>query len=421
MESRFNSRSYLLCAASLLASVLVAGLGAASAQTGNWLQWGGANRDFKADAKGLAASWPEGGPKRLWSRELGEGHSTVLVEGNTLYTMYSRGEQETVIALSADTGKTIWEHTYEAPSRGMNYEYGKGPHSTPLIVGDNLYAAGARAKVHCLDKKTGKVIWARDLWQEYKGTFDDRGYSCSPVAYKDTIILTVGGAGQALMAFNQKDGKVAWKRHDFMTSPNSHIIINVDGQDQLVAFLGKEVVGVDPNNGDLLWSYPHATEWGLNISTPVWGEGNLLFLSSAYSGGSRVLKLARVGAKTTAAEVWFHRRLRIHHSNAIRVGDLVYGSSGDFGPSFFTAVDVKTGKTLWQDRSFPKVNFIYAEGKFIMLDEDGNLALATATPEGLKVLSKAELLRARAWTAPTLAGTRLYARDRKSLVAVDLK
>jgi len=420
MDERFNSQRYLRPAIWLLFSVLLIAPGPARAQTGNWLQWGGPHRDFKSDSRGLAGSWPEKGPKRLWSRELGEGHSTVIVEGNTLYTMYSKGEQETVIALAADTGRTIWEYTYDAPSQGMNYEYGKGPHATPLIVGGNLYTTGARAKLHCLDKKTGKVIWMHDLWQEYRGTVEDRGYSCSPVAYKGTIILTVGGVGQALMAFDQRDGKIAWKKHDFMTSPNSHIIINVDGQDQLVAFLGKEIVGVNPGNGDLLWSYPHVTDWGLNISTPVWGEDNLLFLSSAYSGGSRVLKLTRAGEKTTATEVWFHRRLRIHHSNAIRVGDLVYGSSGDFGAAFFTAVDVKTGKTVWQDRSFPKVNFIYAEGEFIMLDEDGNLTLATATPEGLKVLSKTELLRSRAWTAPTLVGTKLYARDRKSIVAVDL-
>jgi len=420
MKLRSTWQTHLRYAARLLIFGLLICPVIAQAQSGSWLQWGGPNRNFKADSKGLASSWPENGPKRLWSRELGDGHSTVIAEGNTLYTMYSKGEQETVIALAADTGKTIWEHSYEATAQGMNLEYGKGPHATPLIVGNNLYTAGARAKVHCLDKKTGKVIWMHDLWQEYKGTFEDRGYSCSPIAYKNTIILTVGGAGQALAAFNQKDGKMVWKKHDFMTSPNSHIIINVDGQDQLVAFLGKEIIGVDPNNGDLLWSHPHVTEWGLNISMPVWGEDNLLFLSSAYSGGSRVLKLARAGGKTTPTEVWFHRRLRIHHSNAIRVGDLVYGSSGDFGPAFFTAVDVKTGKTLWQDRSFPKVNFIYAEGKFIMLDEDGNLTLASATPEGLKVLSKAELLRSRAWTAPTLVGTKLYARDRKSIVAVDL-
>ncbi|HEU4794317.1 MAG TPA: hypothetical protein VFT02_01725, partial [Pyrinomonadaceae bacterium] len=61
-----------------------------------------------------------------------------------------------------------------------------------------------------------------------------------------------------------------------------------------------------------------------------------------------------------------------------------------------------------------------ADGKFIMLDEDGNLALATATPEGLKVISKASIMKNLAWTVPTLAGTKLYLRDRRTIAAYDL-
>jgi len=196
--------------------------------------------------------------------------------------------------------------------------------------------------------------------------------------------------------------------------------VNVDGQDQLIAFLGKVVAGIDPNNGNLLWSHPHVTEWGLNISNPVWGNDNLLFISSAYSGGSRVLKLTQKDGKTTAEELWFHRRMRLHHGTAIRIGDYVYGSSGDFGPAFLAAVNVKTGEIAFQDRSFPKSNLLLAEGKLIILDEDGNLALATATPTELKVISKVSVMKNLAWTAPTLVGTKLYLRDRHTIMALDL-
>jgi outer membrane protein assembly factor BamB len=389
------------------------------AQT-DWPQWGGPTRNFVSNSKGLAASWPEKGPRQLWSRPLGQGHSSILVSDNALYTMYSQGEQEIVIALAADTGKTIWEHRYDAPTAGMNYEEGLGPHSTPLLVGDRLYTVGAIGKFYALDKKTGKVLWFHDLWNEYRGTKMGRGYSCSPLLYKNTIILTLGGQGQTLIAFNPNDGTVAWKNQSLDMSPASPIIINVDGQDQLVAFMGKQIAGVDPNNGELLWSYPHVTDWGLNISTPVWGNDNLLFVSSAYNGGSRVLKLAQTGGKTTVTELWFHRRLRVHHGTAIRIGDYVYASSGDFGPAFFAGVNVKTGEMVFQDRSFPKTSFLYADGKLIMLDEDGNLALATVSSAGLKVISKVSLMKHLAWTVPTLVGTKLYVRDRQTIAALDL-
>ena len=113
--------------------------------------------------------------------------------------------------------------------------------------------------------------------------------------------------------------------------------------------------------------------------------------------------------------------MRIHYGNVVRLGEYVYGSSGDFGTAPFTAVNVKTGKVVWRDRSLSRSSFISAEGRFIILDEDGNLTLATPTPEGLKIHSKVELLKNNAWTAPTLAATMLYVRDRKTIMALDLK
>lgn len=395
--------------------------GYAFAQSPAWPQWGGPNRNFKVETKGLAASWPEKGPRRVWSRELGDGYSSIVVDGGRLFTMYRQGEQDIVIALDANTGKTLWEHKSDAIHRPrMQMENGPGPHSTPLIVGDRIFAAGVTGRFFCLDKQTGAQIWLHDLWQEFNGTKLNRGYSCSPVAWRQTVIVTVGGPGHGLMAFNQKDGTVAWSKNDFSSAHPSPILINVDSQDQLVVLMQQEIGGFDPNNGDELWRHPHPTEYGLNISTPVWGEGNLLFCSSAYNGGSRVLQLERKDGRTTAKELWFNNRMRIHIGNAIRVGDYVYGSSGDFGPAFFAAIEVKTGKIAWQDRGLARASFLYADGKFIILDEDGHLALATASPVGFKIISKVELLNRNAWTIPSLVGTRLYVRDRKMIMALEL-
>jgi outer membrane protein assembly factor BamB len=372
-----------------------------------------------SDAKGLAASWPAPGPRQLWSRDLGEGYAGIVVDGDRLVTMYRSGEQDIVVALDAQTGKTLWEHKTDAPyAPSMNMKPGPGPHATPLVVGGRLFTVGVTGKLHCLDGKSGAVIWSHDLWGKLGGTKLDRGYSSSPIAWKQTIILPVGSAGHGLVAFNQKDGSIAWAKHDFPSPYSSPILINVDGQDQLVLFMQQAIGGFDPDSGAELWRHSHPTQWGLNISTPVWGEGNLLFCSSAYDGGSRVLQLAQKNGKTTVKELWFSNRLRIHIGTAIRLGDHVYGSSGDFGPAFLTAVEVKTGKVAWQDRSFARANLLHADGKLIVLDEDGRLALATASPEGLKVHAKAELLQNNAWTAPTLVGDRLYVRDRKRIMAL---
>src|SRR5678815_1644346 len=58
-----------------------------------WLQWGGPSRNFVSASTGRAPTWPAGGPKKLWSRPLGEGHSSILAENGRLYTLYRQAER----------------------------------------------------------------------------------------------------------------------------------------------------------------------------------------------------------------------------------------------------------------------------------------------------------------------------------------
>ena len=77
----------------------------------------------------------------------------------------------------------------------------------------------------------------------------------------------------------------------------------------------QELVGLDPEDGRMLWRHPHPNELGLNLSMPVWGPDGLLFMSSAYDGGSRVIRLSQIDGRTTADEVWATNRMRVHFSN----------------------------------------------------------------------------------------------------------
>jgi len=412
----------------LLTAIAVAPATTFGQTTPSWTQWGGAGRDFMSDSKGLASSWPASGPKKLWSRGLGEGHSAVLVENGRLYTMYrqitrqpSVSHEEVVAALDAASGKTIWEFKYPAPPSGIQFDQGFGPHSTPLIVGNRLFAASSRSELFALDKTTGKRIWSHDFVKEFNAPLTSRGYSGSPLLYNGTIIMTMGGPNQAVAAFDQASGKLLWKNGYFVWAPASPILIDVDKQPQLVVFGGDVVTGMDPANGRELWRHPHKTDWGLNISTPVWvADQHLLLVSSAYGVGTRALELRHAAGKTTVTEKWHSQRMRIHIGTIIRLGEHAYASSGDFGPAFISAIDLKNGNVAWQDRSFARAQLLYADGKVIVLDEDGTLGLATLSPQGLKVLAKASVLKHLAWTPPTLVGTTLYVRDRQTISAFDL-
>ena len=171
----------------------------------------------------------------------------------------------------------------------------------------------------------------------------------------------------------------------------------------------------------LVWQVPFRANYSIAVATPVWGPDNLLFVSAEYNAGSKVIELQRDGLQTKATELWNSNRLRLHHGNAMRIDDTIYFSSGGKGSqAILSAVDVRTGKILWQQRSIEKATFVWADHKLITLDQDGNLTIAHPSREGFTVAARASLLTNLSWTPPALVGTRLYIRDRRSLMAVDL-
>ena len=389
-----------------------------------WPQWGGPQRDFQLPDVKLAAEWPAGGPKQLWSRELGEGYSAIAAVGGRLYTMYRQEDDEEIVAaFDAADGEVAWQHRYPAPTPGkLRLGYGKGPHSTPLVTVGRVFAVGTTAILSALDAAGGELLWRHDLWQDLGGSLLLRGYASSPIAYRGTVIVTVGEAGHALVAFAQADGREVWRTGDFKGSQSSPILIEVGGREQLVAFVSDAVAGIDPATGEVLWTHPHPAGLSYNISTPLWEPADrLLFLSSAYGGGSRALKLGIQDGKPTVEELWESSRMKVHFTNAIRVGDHVYGASGGSGGAILAAIDLSDGELAWKDRAVRRANLLRLAGnRALILEADGRLLLADLTPEGIEIRAETQLFDGRAFTVPTLVGHILYARDRHWMVALEL-
>ncbi|MFQ5493835.1 MAG: PQQ-binding-like beta-propeller repeat protein, partial [Phycisphaerae bacterium] len=242
---------------------------------GQWPGWGGPTRDFKVDAGNLASRWPDEGPKRIWTRDLGDGLSSIAVDDGRLFTMYRKGREEVVVSLDAKTGDTVWEHKYGISKvKGISDEFGKGPQSTPLVHGGRVYTLGKTGRVHCLDKQTGKPFWSHDLVEAFQVKPPYFGFASSPIAYKNNLIVVAGGKGSGLMAFDLADGTLRWKKLDLKNTYSSPILINVDGEDQIVVLSNREIVGVAAVSGELRWRHPHENQWKTNICTPVWGEDN---------------------------------------------------------------------------------------------------------------------------------------------------
>ncbi len=417
MKNNVAKQLYLGTAILSLGAMLPA---CASNAAPEWGQWGGNNRDFISNSDAIATSWPEAGPKQLWSRKLGDGYSTILVDGDRLYTMYRNEENDVIVALDKNTGKTIWETPDPAPpAEGQSVAFGSCPRSTPLIIGHKLYTIGASARLNCLNKSDGKILWTQDLVKKYALRVPGHGYGASPIAYENLIILPVGGEGHAVVAFDQNDGSVVWESQDFKSDYPSPILIDLEGETQLIIAMGNKRCGLSPKTGELRWQIELPESAGSIMSTPVWGDDGILFTSAEYGDGSRAFQITKEDGEYKAKELWYTRKMRVQHGSFVRIGDYVYGSSGS-STALLAGINVKTGKVAWRKRGFKKANCLYADGKLIILDEDGMLAIATATPESIEIHSKVKLLKPYAWASPTLVGTKLYIRDRETIMALDL-
>ncbi len=387
-------------------------------EVSSWPQLGGPDHDFQVQSGELAVSWSDEGPPILWQRPLGDGYSSIVAEGGRLYTMYREADEEVVVSLEASSGETIWEHRYEAPYLGMT-GYGTGPRSTPLLAGDRVFAVGVRGRLTALDRESGTALWVRDLWDDLGGNVVSHGYSSSPVAFGDLVILPVGAPGASLVAFDQASGEIRWQAHDFRNSYSSPMVLQLAGKTTLIAFMSEGLIGVAPSTGRLLFHYPFRNQFGTNISLPTQIDGDTLVITSIQTG-ARGLRFRPKGDLLEVEELWSARRVQLYHAAAVSQGDWFYGSTGTTSPAFLTAVNARTGEIGWRLRGFAKANCLAVGDRLLILDEDGILYLATATSEELVVHAETQLLEHVAWTVPTVLGSKLYARDRRSILAVDL-
>jgi outer membrane protein assembly factor BamB len=378
----------------------------------DWPQWRGPNRDGISAETGLLASWPQGGPPVIWKTEgLGEGYSSLAIAGGRIYTQGQRGKQEFVLALDVKSGKKIWE---TPTSRDFRNDRGDGPRGTPTIDGDRLYSMTGDGVLVCMDTATGKIIWSQNVAQKYGGEIPQWGYSESPLIDGGRLIVMPGGRGASVVSLSKTDGSLQWKAGSDRAGYSSAIVVNVGGVRQVIALSAESAIGIEENNGELLWRYAKVSNRTANIATPIYRDGET-FLSSAYGTGCALLKL---GPKTMS-EVYFSGDMKNHYSTSVLVGDYLYG----YSDSILTAMQFATGKVAWKNRSVGKGSVVYADKKLYLLGEDGVAGLAEATPEGYKEISRFSISKGSlpTWSPPVIADGRLYLRDQDSLSSYDIK
>ena len=394
----------------------------------DWPTWLGPNRDGKSTESGLLKSWPEGGPKLIWKvKGLGEGYSSMAVAGNRIYTQGQEGDQQFVLALDAASGKQIWK---TPTGRAFGSDQGGGPRGMPTVDGNRLYALASDGTFACLDTETGRRLWGFNYIEKFGSTRPRWAFSESPLVDGDRLIINPGGKGAGIVALNKTTGAVIWQSQDDLAGYSSVLPLDFGGLHIYTVLTSSAAIGVDAKDGSLLWRFEKVANRVANIATPVYADGHV-FYSSDYDVGCLLLKLNAEGGKVTATEVYSNRDMQNHYTTSIRVGDYLYGFSGN-QPGILVAMEFKTGKVAWKDRSVEKGNCLFAENLLYCQGESGKVALIDPSPVGYKEISRFAFQPAQEggpfwapsghmWTLPAIANGRLYLRDQDNLHAYDIR
>ena len=404
--------------------------GVSVAGASDWPQWRGPDKDGISRETGFLKEWPDGGPQVLWRVPLGEGFSGISVVGGRAYTMFSEGDDEFVVCLNASNGEEIWR--FRSDINYIESMGGNGPRATPTIDGELLFTVTAQGKLYALNTKNGEKVWSHDLQGEFGSKIPRWGTCTSPLVEGKMLLVEVGGSdGKSIVAFDKKNGDIVWNSHTDLLGYSSPIAATISGIRQFIVFTGTQLVSVSPENGQLYWKYPWQTQYDVNAATPVFIPPDKIFISSGYGKGAAVVQVkVAVSPKSSAQEnegekirveikveeIWKNEDMKNHFATSVLHGDYLYG----FDNAILKCIDANTGREKWKTRGYGKGTLMLADDHLIILSDRGKLGLAEATPSAYNEVASAEILSGLCWTVPTLANGKLYARNEKEMVCLDM-
>jgi outer membrane protein assembly factor BamB len=393
----------------------------APAVAADWPQFLGPHRDGATPEK--VAPWKDA-LKVAWHKPVGEGHGSPVVAGGKVFLQYkTAGKNEEVVAVfDAKSGELVFEQSY--PRGPFNSPFGVGPRSTPTVIGDRLFTLGVTGILGCYSVRDKKPVWQVDTLKEFGAKNLFFGVSTSPLVEGDEVVVNVGGKGASVVAFDAATGKTLWKTGDDPASYSSPIVFG-EGKDRQIVFLtGANLLSVSPA-GKEFWKVPFKDRLNESSTTPV-KVGDKLIGASVTAGGIG-LKLVEKDSHPAAEELWRNKALTCYFSTPVPVdADHVYVVTGEAkfpgGSVGLHCAEVATGKIIW---SKPKVGEYHAaltrtgDGKVLLLQDNGDLVLLEPSVKEYKELSRSKIC-GKTWAHPAVADGKLYIRDEKELICVEL-
>ena len=385
---------------------------AAAPGVAEWPGFRGPRRDGVIRDVRIKTDWAASPPVELWKRAVGPGWSSFAVQGDLIYTQEQRGDDELVSCYRLSTGEPVWRHRDHV--RFYESNGGAGPRATPTLADGRVYTSGATGILNALDARTGAVIWSHNFAAEAKQATPIWGFTASPIVVGDLVIASVSGT---LAAFDRVTGQQRWLNKSRGGTYSSPHRATFDGVEQVVLLAGPGVMSVSPSDGKLLWE--HAWDGGPVVQPGITEDGVIINAITATGGvGTRRLAITHDGGEWKVEERWTSNGLKPYFNDFVIHKGHAYG----FDNSILSSINLETGQRNWKGGRYGNGQLVLLADQDLLLviSEEGELALVSATTDGYKEIAKVPALDAKTWNHPVLVGDTLLIRNGEEMKAFRL-
>ena len=387
-------------------------LGCCTLSAQDWNQWRGPSRDGAVPAASTP-KWPSAW-KRAWRTDVGEGYSSPVVSNGRAFVHSRRDPDEVVTAIELATGNVAWQQKYTTPFNKNQYatSMSKGPHATPLAIGDRVFTLGGMGVLSAWNARTGALVWRKDYSASVDTSKLFTGTSASPLGEGGFVIVQVGSDvhGGRIVALDPQTGAEKWTWTGKGPGYASPVVLTAGGVRQIVTMTNGSIEGLDAKTGVGLWSIPFPDDWHENIVTPIWTGTHLIV--SGTRQGTHAYTLARAGGKWQTAEAWKNAEVAMYMSTPVLADGILYGlSSRKKGQ--IVAVDAATGTLKWatEGRAADHASILLTPAHVLLLTTGGELVLARRSPSKYEEERRYSVADSATWAVPVVLADGLIVRD----------
>ncbi|MFO1438854.1 MAG: PQQ-binding-like beta-propeller repeat protein [Verrucomicrobiaceae bacterium] len=401
-------------------------LASAALHAADWTEFRGPGAQGHSDATDLPLTWSPTSHIAWKAPVAGVGWSSPVVVGDRIFLTSAvslSGKEEAtadrslrVLALDAATGKTVWDVELFQAKAPRAHRKNSHASPTPVYEDGKLYVHFGHLGTACLNAANGQTAWATQSFA-YSPV---HGNGSSPVLFEDLLIFSADAETEPkVIALDKATGTQRWafnrqsdakKKFSFCTP----LVIDVNGQKQLISPGSGVVNALNPKTGEEIWRCYYDQGYSV-VPRPVYAHG-MIFLSSGYD--KPVLYAIKVDGKgdVTASHIaWKIEKAVPHNPSMAVIGDELYFVADN---GILNCVDAKSGQVHYSERCTGPISasLLAADGKLYLQDEKG-LGVVVKPGKQFQILSQNDLAE-RSLASYAVIGSDLLIRTEGNLYRI---